>query len=94
MLCQEFYNEFKRLPVQREIYKNYVETSNKRIKNFFEKDQIEMLEMYNKFEISYVDATKELLNKYAQSMVDIPTIIKEATEHFTTQQRKLWQKAR
>ena len=82
-------NIIKKKEEQRGVYTNYVETSNKRIKTFFEKDQIEMLEMYNKFEVSYVDATKELLNKYAQSMVNIPGIIKEATEHFTSKSEQI-----
>lgn len=82
-------NIIKKKEEQREVYKNYVETANKRVKHFFDKDQIEILENYNKFELVYLDATKEILSSYSNSLTTAPDVIKESSSKFVEQCKEI-----
>ncbi|ELP84211.1 hypothetical protein EIN_064260 [Entamoeba invadens IP1] len=67
---------------QNKVYVTSVETTNKRIKHFFDVDQIEILELYNKFEVNYLEQMKEILKNFSESLASIPVIVKESMEKY------------
>ncbi|EDR25363.1 hypothetical protein EDI_340610 [Entamoeba dispar SAW760] len=67
---------------QNKIYTNSVETTNKRIKHFFDVDQNEILDCYNKFEVAYLEAMKEILKNFSNSLASIPEVVKQSMDKY------------
>lgn len=67
---------------QNEVYKTSVETSNKRIKHFFDEDQTEILDMFSNFEVTYLAATSDVLTGFSQALAAVPDVVRASIDKF------------
>ncbi|KAL7712215.1 Variant sh3 domain containing protein [Entamoeba marina] len=74
---------------QCKVYTTSVETTNKRIKHFFDIDQIEILGLQERFEKSYLESVEQLIGAYSESISTLPDTQKQSIDEFNEKAKTL-----